>query len=97
MKTASAIECYEKYFNLHNCLITVLLTDGSLYTGWFVGIVRDETAEIIAWRFLERSSSPLSEIDPFLNESGELIYHCNIVDIYFEEDGQTMRFRPALP
>ena len=94
MKKDASRVLYDKYFNLRNRNIEIVLKNGGRIRGIIVGYYTDdlenEESAIQKWHVVVANQSSCLDFSGFGGNNGTLIRHRDIASITFEEDQSTM-------
>lgn len=94
MKNDLSYLLYEKYYNLNNPIIEIVMKNNEVLKGGFHGFFKGDTSKnepyIIKWHFVEEDS--FFGIGLFEELIGHYIYQSEIKCIKFLEDGSSINF-----
>ncbi|NTW31536.1 MAG: hypothetical protein HGB12_02745 [Bacteroidetes bacterium] len=96
IKSDLSLDLYNKYFNLKNKKVEIILKDKSVLTGVFIGFFKgDEDAHepyIIKWHLVDENDIMSMGIDIFGYMTGKIVKQTDIVEIRFYDDNSVMKF-----
>ena len=96
MKKDTSRILYNRYFRLANRNIEILLKNGRKIHGRIVGYFSSDAdsreSPIHHWHIINGKGSSCRDYSGIGVEQGELIRHCDIASVTFEEDNSTLFF-----